>query len=99
MDLHILVLFVPAGLISCFTRRSDASLFLILYGMTAAYFSGVMVSVLASVRPSGLFSDSVEWHGEQSERTSGWTGQGQCLSGLCTAVSITISRRGWGWVG
>lgn len=37
------VLFVPAGIISCFTRRSDGALFLILYGVTAVYFSGVMV--------------------------------------------------------
>jgi dolichyl-diphosphooligosaccharide--protein glycosyltransferase len=43
MDLHILILFVPAGIISCYTRRSDGALFLILYGVTAAYFSGVMV--------------------------------------------------------
>lgn len=41
--LHAQVLFVPAGLIVCFTRRSDGALFLILYGCTAVYFSGVMV--------------------------------------------------------
>ncbi len=43
MDLHVLVAFVPAGIMACFTRRSDGSIFLILYGVTAVYFSGVMV--------------------------------------------------------
>lgn len=42
-DIHILVLLVPAGLAACFRPLSDASLFLILYGVTAVYFSGVMV--------------------------------------------------------
>ncbi len=42
-DIHILVLLVPAGLAACFKPLSDASLFLILYGVTAVYFSGVMV--------------------------------------------------------
>jgi hypothetical protein len=45
-DLHILALLAPAGLMSCFTRRNDGTLFLILYGITAVYFSGVMVSTL-----------------------------------------------------
>lgn len=43
-DLHVLVALAPLGLMACFTRLSDGSLFLILYGLTAVYFSGVMVS-------------------------------------------------------
>lgn len=34
---------MPAGLVACFFPLTDATLFLILYGMTAVYFSGVMV--------------------------------------------------------
>jgi Oligosaccharyl transferase STT3 subunit len=42
-DLNICVLLVPAGIIAAFRPLTDASLFLILYGVTAVYFSGVMV--------------------------------------------------------
>ena len=42
-DLNILVLLAPAGIIACFRPLTDASLFLVLYGLTAVYFSGVMV--------------------------------------------------------
>lgn len=31
------------GILACFSRLTDASLFLVLYGLTAVYFSGVMV--------------------------------------------------------
>ena len=34
---------MPAGLVSCFRPLTPASLFLILYGAFAVYFSGVMV--------------------------------------------------------
>ncbi len=33
----------PPGILACFSRLTDASLFLVLYGLTAVYFSGVMV--------------------------------------------------------
>ena len=36
-------LLAPAGLLLCFFPLTDASLFLGLYGVTAVYFSGVMV--------------------------------------------------------
>ena len=40
------VLLMPLGLLACFRPLTDSSLFLILYGVTAAYFSGVMVGML-----------------------------------------------------
>ena len=43
-DLHVATLLAPAGLLLCFRPLTDASLFLLLYGVTAVYFSGVMVS-------------------------------------------------------
>ena len=48
-DVHILVLLAPLGLIACFRPLTDASLFLVLYGVTAVYFSGVMVRITASL--------------------------------------------------
>ncbi len=42
-------LLMPAGLIALFRPLTHASLFLILYGVTAIYFSGVMVRALVGV--------------------------------------------------
>ncbi|MEW5300470.1 MAG: hypothetical protein WDW36_003400 [Sanguina aurantia] len=51
-DLHILILLAPAGLMACFVRFNDATLFLILYGITAVYFSGVMVRLMLVLAPA-----------------------------------------------
>eukprot|EP00195_Chlamydomonas_chlamydogama_P017867 CAMPEP_0202894230 /NCGR_PEP_ID=MMETSP1392-20130828/3670_1 /ASSEMBLY_ACC=CAM_ASM_000868 /TAXON_ID=225041 /ORGANISM="Chlamydomonas chlamydogama, Strain SAG 11-48b" /LENGTH=778 /DNA_ID=CAMNT_0049578859 /DNA_START=103 /DNA_END=2439 /DNA_ORIENTATION=+ len=52
MDLHILVFFAPAGIIACFSRSNLGTLFLILYGVTAVYFSGVMVRLMLVLAPA-----------------------------------------------
>ncbi len=44
------VLLAPAGVVACFRPLTDASLFLLLYGVTAVYFSGVMVRRLSAER-------------------------------------------------
>jgi len=51
-DLHAAVLLAPAGLIACVLRSTDASLFLALYGVTAVYFSGVMVRLMLVLAPA-----------------------------------------------
>jgi dolichyl-diphosphooligosaccharide--protein glycosyltransferase len=51
-DLHMNVLLMPLGLLACFFPLTDASLFLILYGVTAAYFSGVMVRLMLVLAPA-----------------------------------------------
>jgi dolichyl-diphosphooligosaccharide--protein glycosyltransferase len=48
-DLHVATLLMPAGLLAAFRPLTDASLFLVLYGVTAVYFSGVMVSPCADL--------------------------------------------------
>ena len=45
---------MPLGLIACFRPLTDSSLFLILYGVTAAYFSGVMVGAPYLCHQEGL---------------------------------------------
>ncbi|GAM26838.1 hypothetical protein SAMD00019534_100130, partial [Acytostelium subglobosum LB1] len=50
-DLHILVFLFPAGLYFCFTDLTDGKIFLILYGVTAIYFSGVMVRLMLVLAP------------------------------------------------
>jgi len=51
-DLNLLVLLAPAGIIACFKPLTDASLFLLLYGLAAVYFSGVMVRLMLVLAPA-----------------------------------------------
>lgn len=51
-DLHVVTLLAPAGLLACFHPLTDASLFLLLYGVTAVYFSGVMVRLMLVLAPA-----------------------------------------------
>jgi dolichyl-diphosphooligosaccharide--protein glycosyltransferase len=51
-DLHLAVMLAPAGLLACFAPLTDASLFLVLYGVTAVYFSGVMVRLMLVLAPA-----------------------------------------------
>ena len=51
-DLHVTILLAPAGLLACFSPLTDASLFLALYGVTAVYFSGVMVRLMLVLAPA-----------------------------------------------
>ncbi|KAF3611622.1 hypothetical protein DY000_02048716 [Brassica cretica] len=41
-DYHILLFLFPAGLYFCFKRLSDATIFIVMYGLTSLYFAGVM---------------------------------------------------------
>ncbi|XP_071452114.1 dolichyl-diphosphooligosaccharide--protein glycosyltransferase subunit STT3A [Hetaerina americana] len=50
-DLQVLVFLFPAGLYFCFSRLSDANIFLILYGVTSIYFAGVMVRLMLVLAP------------------------------------------------
>ncbi|GLC55928.1 hypothetical protein PLESTB_001045500 [Pleodorina starrii] len=52
MDLHVLIMLAPAGILACFHRLTDASLFLVLYGLTAVYFSGVMIRLMLVLAPA-----------------------------------------------
>ncbi|GLI62500.1 hypothetical protein VaNZ11_005155, partial [Volvox africanus] len=52
MDLHMLVMLAPAGILACLHRLTDASLFLVLYGLTAVYFSGVMIRLMLVLAPA-----------------------------------------------
>ncbi|XVF19398.1 hypothetical protein REPUB_Repub11eG0107100 [Reevesia pubescens] len=45
-DFHILLFIFPAGLYLCFKRFSDATIFIVMYGLTSMYFAGVMVQLI-----------------------------------------------------
>ncbi|VUZ56323.1 unnamed protein product [Hymenolepis diminuta] len=50
-DLHALVVFFPVGLYFCFKMMTDASVFIIMYGVLSLYFSGVMVRLMLVLAP------------------------------------------------
>eukprot|EP00742_Colponemidia_sp_Colp-10_P002221 GILJ01002375.1.p1 GENE.GILJ01002375.1~~GILJ01002375.1.p1 ORF type:complete len:708 (+),score=115.24 GILJ01002375.1:49-2172(+) len=50
-DLHLLCFMLPAGMYFCFKDMTDASIFLILYGVTSIYFAGVMVRLMLVLAP------------------------------------------------
>lgn len=56
-DLHLMVFAAPAGLYFCFKRLTDSNIFLIVFALTAIYFSGAAGAlpchgVLQGLRPS-----------------------------------------------
>ncbi|BHF63704.1 Dolichyl-diphosphooligosaccharide--protein glycosyltransferase subunit stt3a [Sparganum proliferum] len=50
-DLHAMTIFFPVGLYYCFKKLTDASIFLVMYGMLSLYFSGVMVRLMLVLAP------------------------------------------------
>lgn len=50
-DLQFLVLMFPVGLYYCFRNLSDSNIFIVLYGMTSIYFTGVMVRLMLVLAP------------------------------------------------
>eukprot|EP00201_Polytomella_parva_P014572 CAMPEP_0175069374 /NCGR_PEP_ID=MMETSP0052_2-20121109/18162_1 /TAXON_ID=51329 ORGANISM="Polytomella parva, Strain SAG 63-3" /NCGR_SAMPLE_ID=MMETSP0052_2 /ASSEMBLY_ACC=CAM_ASM_000194 /LENGTH=505 /DNA_ID=CAMNT_0016336447 /DNA_START=973 /DNA_END=2490 /DNA_ORIENTATION=- len=58
-DLHILSFAAPAGIYFCFKDISDISIFLITFGLSAAYFSGVMVRLMLVAAPAFVMLSAV----------------------------------------
>ncbi|XP_072176036.1 dolichyl-diphosphooligosaccharide--protein glycosyltransferase subunit STT3A-like [Diadema setosum] len=50
-DLQMHVFMFPVGMYYCFTKLTDANIFIILYGITSLYFSGVMVRLMLVLAP------------------------------------------------
>lgn len=51
-DFHVLLILFPAGLYFCFKRLTDATIFIIIYGLTSLYFAGVMVRLILVAAPA-----------------------------------------------
>jgi dolichyl-diphosphooligosaccharide--protein glycosyltransferase len=51
-DFHVLLILFPAGLYFCFKRLTDATIFVIIYGLTSMYFAGVMVRLILVAAPA-----------------------------------------------
>ncbi|XP_033116263.1 dolichyl-diphosphooligosaccharide--protein glycosyltransferase subunit STT3A-like, partial [Anneissia japonica] len=50
-DLQMHVFMFPVGMYYCFCKLTDANIFIILYGITSLYFSGVMVRLMLVLAP------------------------------------------------
>ncbi|XP_033640123.1 dolichyl-diphosphooligosaccharide--protein glycosyltransferase subunit STT3A [Asterias rubens] len=50
-DLQMHVFMFPVGMYYCFSKLTDANIFIILYGVTSLYFSGVMVRLMLVLAP------------------------------------------------
>lgn len=50
-DLQMLVFLFPVGLYFCFSKLTDANIFIIMYGVTSIYFAGVMVRLMLVLAP------------------------------------------------
>ncbi|KAI9024021.1 oligosaccharyl transferase stt3 subunit [Hyaloraphidium curvatum] len=50
-DLHFLIAVFPAGVYFCFRELKDEHVFVIVYAVTASYFSGVMVRLMLTLTP------------------------------------------------
>lgn len=50
-DLQMLVFMFPVGLYYCFSRLTDANIFIIMYGVSSIYFAGVMVRLMLVLAP------------------------------------------------
>lgn len=59
MDINVLAFLVPAGIIACFLPLSDSSSFVVLYLVTAAYFSGVMVRLMLVLAPAACILSGI----------------------------------------
>ncbi|EFJ19648.1 oligosaccharyltransferase subunit STT3 [Selaginella moellendorffii] len=51
-DYHLLLFLFPAGLFFCFRRPTDATIFIMIYGLTSLYFAGVMVRLILVATPA-----------------------------------------------
>lgn len=102
-DLQILVFLFPAGLYFCFSRLSDANIFIILYGVTSIYFAGVMVRlmlvlapvmcVLSGIAVSHLLSKYVKTATEGRGATSSASGVDQPVSSSSAESSSNRRRK------
>jgi dolichyl-diphosphooligosaccharide---protein glycosyltransferase len=58
-DLHLTAYLMPLGLYFCFKHLTDANLFLVTYGVFAAYFSGVMVRLMLVLAPASAMLSAI----------------------------------------
>eukprot|EP00898_Chlorokybus_atmophyticus_P001616 jgi/Chlat1/2455/Chrsp171S02342 len=79
MDIHVPILFVPAGILAVLRPMTEGGLFLLLFATTALYFSGVMVRLMLVLAPAACILGGV--------------GLSAALSVLCRSVKAASVTR------
>jgi dolichyl-diphosphooligosaccharide---protein glycosyltransferase len=85
-DLHAAALLAPLGLIVCFRDLTDGALFLVLYGVTSVYFSGVMVRLMLVLAPAACCLSGVAVSALLGAFTSALRRQFGTLGGLMSGL-------------
>ncbi|XP_022764694.1 dolichyl-diphosphooligosaccharide--protein glycosyltransferase subunit STT3B-like [Durio zibethinus] len=58
-DFHIPLSLFPAGLFFCFKKLSDATIFIVIYGLESTYLTGVMGQLILIARPAVCLTSAV----------------------------------------
>jgi dolichyl-diphosphooligosaccharide--protein glycosyltransferase len=58
-DLQMLVWLFPAGIYMCFRNLADEHVFVVIYGIMASYFAGVMVRLMLTLTPIVCVSSAI----------------------------------------
>lgn len=58
-DLHLLVFAAPAGMYFCFKKLTDENIFLLVFALTAIYFSGIMVRLMLVAAPAFVLLSAI----------------------------------------
>eukprot|EP01083_Nonionella_stella_P079215 217156_1 len=51
LDMHMLVLLVPVGLVVVYRKLTDANMFVCLYAILSSYFAGIMIRLVLVISP------------------------------------------------
>jgi len=76
-DLQILVFLFPAGMYFCFSKLSDANIFIILYGITSIYFA-VRIYTFLRMEAKNLSLMPLVFRCRSGKRHQAWRLLGQC---------------------
>ncbi|KAI3796936.1 hypothetical protein L1987_39623 [Smallanthus sonchifolius] len=89
-DFHILLFLFPAGLYFCFKRLSDATIFIVMYGLTSMYFAGVMVRLILVATPAVCLISAIAVSATIKNLTQSITGKtGQTVSAKGTSRGLS----------
>ncbi|KAI3797494.1 hypothetical protein L1987_32751 [Smallanthus sonchifolius] len=93
-DFHILLFLFPAGLYFCFKRLSDATIFIVMYGLTSMYFAGVMVRLILVATPAVCLISAIAVSATIKNLTQSIRGKtGQTVSAKGTSSTRGTSKQ------
>jgi len=93
-DLHVMAFLMPAGMYFAFKEPTDGKIFLLCYGVTSVYFSGVMVRLMLVLAPIACLLSAVALSSTLTRHmavvgSTSWLGFGGASSGASGAATPT----------